>query len=109
MGNGPRAFGRAVLGREDVGVAKGFLDFGLGDVVTGGVFGLGSAEPVVHAVAPDGVEELVHLIVVEGEKLLHRGDAFAMEADFSAGANAGEVAEFEMGDGSGGVAMGEDR
>ncbi len=38
--------------------------------------------------------------VVEGEELLHGGDAFGVEADFGAGADAGEVAEFEMGDGS---------
>ena len=37
---------------------------------------------------------------VEGEELLHRGDALAMEADFGAGADAGQVAEFEVGDGS---------
>ena len=90
----------AVFGREDVGVAEGFLHVGLGDVVAGGVFGLGSAEPVVHAVAPDGVEEFAHLLMIEGEELLHGGDAFGVEAGFGAGAYAGEIAEFKMRDGA---------
>ena len=33
VGDGPGAFGGAMLGGEDVGVAEGLLDFGLGDVV----------------------------------------------------------------------------
>ena len=66
VGDGPRAFGGAMFGREDVGVSERLLDFGLGEVVAVGVFGLGSAEPVIHACAPDGVEELGHLGVVEG-------------------------------------------
>jgi len=93
VGDCPGAFGGSVLGCEDVGVAEGFLYVGLRDVVAGGVFGLGSPEPVVHAVAPDGVEEFVHFVVVEGEKLLHGGDALGVEADFGARAYAGEVAE----------------
>ena len=96
--NGPGAFGRAVLGCENVGVAEGFLHLGLEDVVAGDVFGLGAAKPVVHTVAPNRVEEFVHLVVVEGEKLLHCGDAFAMETGFGAGAYAGEIAELEVGD-----------
>ncbi len=38
--------------------------------------------------------------MVEGEELLHGGDALGVEADLGAGAYAGEIAEFEMGDGS---------
>ena len=100
VGDGPGAFGGAVLGREDVGVAEGFLDFGLGTGAPSSPV-CGAAEPVVHAVAPDGVEELVHAVAVEGEELLHGGDALGVEADFGAGADAGEVAEFEVGDGAG--------
>jgi hypothetical protein len=100
VGDGPGALGGAVLGGEDVGVAEGLLDFGVGDIVAGGVFGLGSAEPVVHARAPDGVEELAQFAVVEGEELLHGGDALGVEADLGAGAYAGELAELEVGDGS---------
>ena len=66
VGDGPGALWGAVLGGEDVGVAEGFLHIGLREVVALGVFGLGSAEPVVHAGAPDGVEELGHLGVVQG-------------------------------------------
>ena len=47
---------------------------------------------MVHAVAPDGVEELAQLAVVEGEKLLHGGDALGVEAGFGACAYAGKVA-----------------
>ena len=99
MGDGPGAFGGAVLGGEDVGVAEGFLDAG-GD---GGavVAGVVAAEPVVEAVAPDGVPERVHAGAVEGEELGHGVDALGVEADFGAGADAGEVAEFEVGDGAG--------
>jgi len=56
---------------------------------------------VVHTVAPDGVEELVHGGAVEGEEFGHGTDALGVEADFGAGADAGEVAEFEVGDGAG--------
>ena len=56
---------------------------------------------MVDAIAPDGVEELVHAGAVEREKLLHGGDALGVEAGFGAGADAGEVAEFEMRDGAG--------
>ncbi len=90
---------RAVLGAEDVGVAEGFLDAG-GDG-SAVVAAVGSAQPVVEAVAPDGVPELVHGGAVEGEELLHGGDALFVEADLGAGADAGEVAEFEVGDGAG--------
>ncbi len=38
------------------------------------------------------------LAAVEGEELLHGGDALGVEADLGAGADAGEVAEFEMRD-----------
>ena len=99
VGDGPGALGRAVFGGEDVGVAEGFLDVA-GDgcaVVAGGC----SAEPVVHAVAPDGVEEVMHAVAVEGEELLHGGDALGVEAHFGAGADAGEVAEVEVRDGAG--------
>ena len=68
------------------------------------VAGVVAAEPVVHAVAPDGVEELVHAGAVEGEELRHGADALGVEADFGAGADAGKVAEFEMGDGAGELA-----
>ena len=64
------------------------------------VAGLGAAQPVVQAVAPDGVQELVHAVAVEREELLHGGDALGVEADLGAGADAGEVAEVEMGDGA---------
>ena len=60
-----------------------------------------AAQPVVEAVAPDGVPELVHAVAVEREELRHGGDALGVEADFGACADAGEVAEFEMGDGAG--------
>ncbi len=55
---------------------------------------------MVETVAPNGVPELVHGGAVEGEELLHGGDALFVEADLGAGADAGEVAEFEVGDGS---------
>ena len=91
VGYGPGAFGGSVFGGEDVGVAEGFLDAG-GDgcsVVSGVV----TAEPVIEAVAPDGVPELVHAGAVEGEELRHGGDALGVEAGFGACAYAGEVAE----------------
>ena len=64
VGDRPGAFGGAVLGCEDVGVAERFLDA----VVDGGaiVAGVGSAEPVVEAIAPDRVPEGVHGGAVEG-------------------------------------------
>jgi len=93
VGDGPRAFRGAMFGREDVGVAKRFLYFGLHLIVAGRIFGLGSAEPVVHAISPDRVEELVHLVVVESEKLLHGGDTLPMKAGFGARAYAGKIAE----------------
>ena len=89
---------RAMLGAEDVGVAEGFLDAG-GDG-SAVVAAVSAAEPVVEAVAPDGIPELMHSIAIEGEELLHGGDAFGVEADFGACAYAGEVAEVEMGDGA---------
>ncbi len=39
-------------------------------------------------------------IAVEGEELLHGGDALGVEADFGSRAYAGQVAEFEMRDGA---------
>ena len=99
VGDGPGAFGGAVLGGEDVGVAEGFLEFGgNGCAVVAGVV---AAEPVVHAVAPDGVEEGVHGGAVEGEEVGHGADALGVEADFGAGADAGKIAEDEVGDGVG--------
>jgi hypothetical protein len=102
VGDGPGACGGAVLGREDVGVAEGSLNLRVGGVVAGcGVFaGLVAAEPVVHAVSPDGVEESVHAVAIEIQKLLHGGDAFGVEALFRAGADAGKIAEFEVSDGA---------
>ena len=102
VGDGPGAFGGAVLGGEDVGVAEGLLELaGNGSSVVAGVV---TAEPVVHAVAPDGVEEAVHGGAVEGEELGHGADALGVEAEFGAGADAGEVAEDEVGDGVGELA-----
>ena len=99
VGDGPGAFGGAVLGRHDVGVAEGFLDAGVDGRAV--VSGDGAAEPVIETVAPDGVPEGVHGGTVEGEKLLHGANALGVEADFGAGADAGKIAEFEMGDGAG--------
>jgi hypothetical protein len=102
VGDGPGAFGGAVLGGEDVGVAEGLLDVGSdGGAVVSGV---AAAEPVVHAVAPDGVEEAVHGGAVEGEQVRHGADALGVEAGLGAGADAGEVAEFEVGDRAGKLA-----
>jgi hypothetical protein len=99
VGDGPGAFGGAVLGGEDVGVAEGFLEAGVdGRAVVAGV---AAAEPVVEAVAPDGVPEGVHGGAVEGEQFLHGADALGVEADLGAGADAGKVAQFEVGDGAG--------
>ena len=95
VGDGPGAFDGAELGGEDVGVAKRFLDVG-GDG-RAIVAHVDAAQPVEEAVAPDGVPELVHGGAVEGEQLLHRGDALAVEAGFGARAYAGDVAELEMG------------
>ena len=102
VGDGPGSFGGAVLGGEDVGVAERFLELGGdGSAVVAGVV---AAEPVVHAVAPDGVEEGVHSGAVEGEELGHGADALGVEAEFGACADAGEVAENEVGDGVGELA-----
>ena len=99
VGDGPGAFGGAVLGRHDVGVAEGFLDAGVdGRAVVAGV---GAAQPVIETVAPDRVPQRVHAGAVEGEQLLHGADALGVEADLGAGADAGQVAEFEVGDGAG--------
>ena len=90
VGDRPGAFGGAVLGGEDVGVAEGFLDAG----VYGGaiVAGVAAAEPVVEAVAPDGVPEGVHGGTIQGEQFLHGGDSLGVEADLGAGADPGKVA-----------------
>ena len=96
--DGPGAGVGAEFGAEDVGVAEGFLEVG-GDGGTV-VAGVCTAEPMVEAVAPDGVPEGVHAVAVEGEELRHGGDALGVEAGFGAGSDAGEVAEFEVGDGA---------
>ena len=102
MGDGPGAFGGAVFGGEDVGVAERFLEFaGDGRAVIAGVV---AAEPVVHAVAPDGVEESVHGGAVEGEEVGHGADALGVEAEFGARAYAWEIAKDEVGDGVGELA-----
>ncbi len=92
--DGPGACGRAVLGGEDVRVAEGLLYVAGDDCSI--VAGFAAAQPVVHAIAPDGVEELVHAAAVEREELLHGGDALSMQAGLGAGADAGEVAQFYM-------------
>ncbi len=98
VGDGPGAVGGAMFGAEDVGVAEGFLEVG-GDG-SAVVAGDAAAQPVVQAVAPDGIPEFVHAGAVEREELLHGGDALALEAVFGAGADAGEIAEREVGDGA---------
>ena len=87
-----------MLGREHVGVAERFLHVSRDGraVITGG----SAAQPVVHAVAPDGVHQLVHAFAVEREELLHGGDALGVETDFSAGANAREISQLQMSDGA---------
>jgi len=85
-----------------VGVAEGFLEFaGDGRAIVAGVV---AAKPVVHAVAPDGVEEGVHGGAIEGEEVGHGANALGVEADLGAGADAREIAEFEVGDGVGKLA-----
>ena len=64
------------------------------------VAGWRAAQPVVEAVAPDGVPQRVHAGAVEREQLLHGGDALGVEADLGARADAGQVAQFEMRDGA---------
>ena len=88
VGDGPGAFGGAVLGARGRGSGRGTSGLRLGTGAPSSPVSA-AAEPVVHAVAPDGVEELVHAGAVEGEELLHGGDAFGVEADFGAGADAG--------------------
>ena len=58
VGNGPGTFRGAVFGGKDVGVAERFLKLG-GDG-RAIVAGIAAAQPVIHAVPPDGVEEGVH-------------------------------------------------
>ena len=98
VGDGPGAFGGAVLGRHDVGVAEGFLDAGVDGRAV--VAGFRASEPMEKTIAPDGVPEGVHAGAVEGEELLHGGDALVVEADFGLRADSGQVAEFEVRDGA---------
>jgi len=102
VGDSPGSFGRAVLGCKDVGMAERFLELGGdgGSVVAGVV----AAEPVVHAVSPDGVEEGVHAGAIQGQQIGHSANALGIEADLGAGAYAGEIAEDEVGDGVGELA-----
>jgi hypothetical protein len=74
-------------------MAERFVVLGLGHVE---VF---AAEPVPEALAPDGAPELAGLFAVEGEKLGHGVNAFGVEALFCLGADAGQVAEGELGEG----------
>src|SRR4030081_962242 len=99
MSDSPGTFGRTMLGREDVGVTERLLHVSRDGraVVTGGR----AAQPMIHAVTPDGVHELVHGFTVECEELFHRGDALGVEANFGAGTDAREVSEIQMSDGAG--------
>ena len=64
------------------------------------IAGLGAAQPVVEPVAPDGIPEGVHGGTVEREQLLHGADALGVEADLSARAYAGQIAQFKVSDGA---------
>ncbi len=98
VSDGPGAFRGAMVGAEDVAVAEGFLEIGGdGSAVVARVV---AAEPMVEPIAPDGVPEFVHAGAVEGEEVRHGVDALGIEAGFGAGAYAGQVAEFEVGDGA---------
>ena len=97
--DGPGAFGGALFGRHDVGVAERFLHAGIdGRAVVAGV---GAAQPMVKAIAPDRIPQRVHAGAVEREQLLHGADAFGVQADFGPGADAGQVAQFQMSDRAG--------
>ena len=87
VGDGPGTGDGAELRGDDVGMAEGFLNVGGGWSTV--VADIDATKPVVETVAPDGVPELVHAVAVEGEELLHGGDAFFIEAGFCAGTYTG--------------------
>jgi len=99
VGDRPGSFGRTVLGCKDVGMAERFLELG-GDG-RAVVASISAAEPVVHAVAPDGVEEGMHAGSIQGQQIGHSANALGIEADLGARSDAGKVAEDEVGDGVG--------
>ena len=89
VGDGPGAVDGAHVGSEDVLVADGF---GVLDLVHVEIF---ATEPVPESLAPDGAPGEGALLSGEREEVLHGADAGEVEALLHAGADAGEVAEFE--------------
>ena len=51
-----------------------------------------TAQPVIHAVAPDGVEKLVHAVAIERQQLRHGANALCVEPHLGARSDSGEVA-----------------